>query len=118
MSIEKFIRSVCVQTAVYWGNPRNDGMGGMVYDPPREIPVRWDDKQKVVLDKNAKEVVSNSTVLVTQDLDLEGLLWLGRISDLEINPFPEQIREITAIEKVPMIRKTNQFVRTVYLTAR
>ena len=119
MSIEKFIRRVCVQTAVYWGNPRNDGMGGKTYDSPVEIPVRWDDKQQLIAGSNGKEITSDATVLVTQDLDQEGLLWLGFLQELNSNSNPpEDAREIKGREKVPMIRKTDQFVRIVYLSSR
>ena len=45
--IEKVAKRFCVETAVYWGNPQNDGYGGFTFDTPVEIKCRWEEKSEV-----------------------------------------------------------------------
>jgi hypothetical protein len=131
MSIEKFIERVCVQTAVYWGYPVNDGYGSKTYADPVEISVRWEDKMYVVNDKDGKEIGADVKVLVTEDLDIEGQLCLCTLDDLEDSsyvldsgqdyPYPYQVSntfEILVVEKIPMIKSTTEFVRFAYLRKR
>ena len=115
--IEKVVAKFCVETAVYWGNPQPDGYGGVVYDSPVEISVRWEDKTRIVTDKDGKEMLSLAEVLVTEDLDAGGMLTLGGLSDLtsEGEPATGSRHEILSISKIPMIKSTTDFVRTVYL---
>jgi hypothetical protein len=125
MGIESFIKKICVQTAVYWGNPIPDGYGGMLFDDPVEIKVRWDIKNKVVISKDGKEVTSVATILTPEDLQVEGRLYLGFMVNLLDSDDssggisdPSKIDntfEIIAFEKVSMIKSLTQFVRTVYV---
>jgi len=144
MSIQKFIEKVCVQTAVYWGDPTPDGYGGKTYSDPVEIPCRWDDTLEVIKDERGEEIICKAKVLVTQDLEEGGMLYLGTLEDLGIvvtggnvvmgglgignivlaglakikKSHPEDVEdayEITMVEKIPMIRSTSEYVRTVYL---
>ena len=125
MSIISFIEKVCVQTAVYWGNPKPDGTGGMTYDPPKEIKVRWEDKAQVITDNIGKEIVSRSEVLVTSDLDEEGMLFLGTLADLDYYYLQredprkvEKAYEIKRVDKTPLFRSVDEFVYIVYLSGR
>jgi hypothetical protein len=125
MGIERFIRSVCVQVAVYWGNPQSDGYGGFTFDDPVELlppnnGVRWEDKTQIVSTMDGQETTSDTEVLVTEDLDYSGYLYLGTLDDLtteeKANPLlVSGAKPIISISKVPMIKSTTEFVRTVYL---
>lgn len=129
MSIERFIKRVCVQTAVYWGNPQSDGYGGTTYDEPVEVQVRWEDKVKVVTDQNGQEIVSKAEVLTPIDLNHMGYLFLGTLDDVNdpdqawnemqgIRLHPSKVDgsyQIIRVDKIPMIRSTKVFVRIVYL---
>ena len=141
MSISKFIEKVCIQTAVYWGDPTPDGYGGKTYSDPVEIPCRWDDTLEVIKDERGEEIICKAKVLVTQDLEEGGMLYLGTLEDLGIGgnvvmgglgtgnivlaglnkmSHPEDVEdayEITIVKKIPMIRSTSEYVRTVYLNA-
>ena len=143
MSIQKFIEKVCVQTAVYWGDPTPDGYGGKTYSDPVEIPCRWEDTLEVIKDERGEEIICKAKVLVTQDLEEGGMLYLGTLEDLGIvvggnvvmgglgtgnivlaglnkMSYPEDVEdayEITIVKKIPMIRSTSEYVRTVYLNA-
>jgi hypothetical protein len=125
-SIQKFIKKICTQTAVYWGNPVNDGEGNKVCDTPFEIKCRWDDVVEVVTDKHGKSIESRAKVLITQELDEEGYLYLGTIESILVqlsNPEKvftkpmtfEKTYEIKRIANTPEIYSTTDFVRIVYL---
>lgn len=120
MSIDKFIQKICVQTAVYWGNPQNDGYGNFVFDEPVEISCRWEDKAQIVVSSDGAETSSDAEVLVTQDLDVDGYLYLGSLVDLDSDELDspmtvETARRIISYDKIPMIKSTTVFVRKVYL---
>jgi len=119
MSIEKFIKTVCVQDAVYWGSPTADAYGGYAFADPVEVKVRWEEKNELIIDAEGKETMSMAQVLVTQDMDLGGYLYLGTLDELSSNPSnPLQeggAWEIKQFSKTPMIKATNDFVRKVYL---
>ncbi len=116
-SIEKFIKTICVQPAIYWGNPQPDGFGKYEFDAPVQIYVRWDDKNQVVTDKNGKEVLSNAEIMVTQDLDELGMLLLGELGDLDSTADPYESGAVTIMSKtkIPMIKSKTDFVRKVYI---
>jgi len=128
MGITKFISKVCVQTAVYWGNPVEDGRGGKTFDDPVEIKCRWSDYMTLVKDDKGKEFKTQAKLLVTQDLDFGGYLYLGTLEDIEdyyeSNGTTIDPREISGaypiltIKKTPMIKSTTEFVRTVELAVK
>lgn len=116
----RFISSVCVQTAVYWGNPQPDGYGGRDYDDPTEISCRWDGSTKRITNNQGEEIVSRAEILVTQDLDDDGMLYLGTLDDLDTSQQndPESVSRAYRIQKIdknPLFRSTSEFVRVVYL---
>jgi len=118
--IEKFLRKLSVQTAVYWGSPVNDGYGGYTYTTPIEIAVRWEGSTKVITTSKGVEYVSRAEVIVNQDVDEEGYLYLGALSDLtdEQKADPRLVDgawKIMRFDKTPMIFKTDEFVRKAYL---
>jgi len=120
MSITSFIKKVCVQTAVYWGSPVPDGYGGYTFATAKEIMVRWDDKSELIKNRLGNEIMSNAELLVQEDLDEEGYLYLGTLALLstaeKANPLlVPKAYQIQRIEKSPLIKSTTVFVRKVYL---
>ena len=123
MGIEKFIQKVCVQTAVYWGNPKSDGYGGMTFDDPVDILCRWDvgssKLPNVIGDGRGNEIITRAEILVTQDLDEQGWLYLGSLSELDPESNDPKLvdgaYEIKRFDKIPMIKKTDVFVRKAYI---
>jgi len=119
MGISKFISKVCVQDAVYWASPVNDGYGGKTYAAGVPIKCRWENKTAMLKDAFGKEVRVDASILVTQDLDYEGVLWLGLDTDLDDAQIQDPrlvdgAAEIAVIEKIPMIKSTTEFVRKVW----
>jgi len=82
MSLNVFIRQLCIQDAVYWGSPQNDGFGGYSYANPVEIKVRWDQRERTIVSRDGKEVMADVEVLSPEDFVREGVLFLGTLSDL------------------------------------
>lgn len=124
--IEKVEERFCVQTAVYWGNPQNDGYGGFTFDDPIELSpddnngVRWDDRVNLEYNKDGNILLGMARVLCVQDLDEQGYLYLGTLDDLsgEDTSKPQNIDKayiIRRFDKVPMVRKADEFVRIAYL---
>ena len=123
MGMEGFISRLCVQTAVYWGSPTNDGYGGKTFADPVEISCRWENIIQNIDRVGARlgeEVVSEAQVYVTEDVEEMGYLYLGDLDDLdsdeEADPKTiEKAYPIRKFEKIPAIRSTNEFLRKAYL---
>ena len=118
--IEKFLLKLSVQTAVYWGSPTNDGYGKFTFATAVEIPVRWEGSTKVITTPAGVEYVSRAEVIVNQDVDEEGYLYLGALSGLSTaqKADPQLVDgawKIIRYDKIPMIFKTDEFVRKVFL---
>ena len=118
--IEKVVRRFAVQVAVYWGNPQNDGYGGFTFDDPVEVACRWEGKTAMEMSLDGSSQVSVTSVLLTQDVDLNGYLYLGTLDDLDSDEAEDPMKVDTAyiikrFDKIPMVRKTDEFVRTAWL---
>lgn len=122
--IEKVVGKFCVQTLVYWGNPQSDGYGGFTYDAAVELKCRWEDKAEVMLSVDGKEFTCNASVLLSDtDVELQGYMWLGTLSELNAITGVQITKPITIkdayiirrFDRIPMVMKTDEFVRTAYL---
>jgi hypothetical protein len=120
LGIEKFLQKISVQTAVYWGNPTDDGYGGITYDDPEEISVRWENTTKLITTADGQEYACVAEVIVNQDVEVNGYLYLGELDDLDSSEMddPKTVDaayRIKRFDKIPMIKKTDEFVRKAYL---
>jgi len=119
MSIENFLTRLCKQTAVYWGNPTNNGEGGFTFDEAVEIYCRWEEGVEIMKDVNGKEKVSMAQVYLLQDVDEQGYLYLGDLDDLDSNPDdPMEVDgayQIMKFAKTPALGRTDDFLRKAYL---
>ena len=116
MSIVDTITRNCKQTAVYWGTPTNDGYGTFTYADPVEIYCRWEAVTIKVKGDAGIEFVSRAEVYVSQDVDLNGLLYLGDLDDLDSDEEddPMTISDIQIIKgftKIPALNSTTKFLR-------
>lgn len=109
------------QTAVYWGNPQDNGTGGYTWNDPVEISCRWSEKTEVLQRNNNpdEQFISNAQVFVDQDVEEKGLLYLGSLDDLnsdeETNPEGVVgVFRIVRFDKIPTI-KGNRYLRKAYL---
>ncbi len=107
------------QTATYWGSPTPLGFGDRSYDTPIEVNVRWEERQEIFVDATGREQKSKAVVYVDQDVDLQGLLFLGGLDDLtsaeEGAPTSvESVHEIRGYKNVPRL-DGQEFERKAWL---
>jgi hypothetical protein len=121
MGIAETIKRTCVQTAVYWGSPVQDGYAEFTFAAPVEILCRWEDLIGQFTSNKGEQIYSKSVVYTLQDLDNNGYLFLGTLADLNavsnIND-PKAIDdayEIKRFDKLPALGSTSEFVRKAYL---
>ena len=101
------------QTVTYWAPLAKDGCGGYTFVTPVVIDGRWLLKQELFIDAKGKEKVSAAVVLLGQDVDLGGYLYLG--TSTESNPKDVSgSYEIRSFAKIPDIKGTS-FLRKVWL---
>jgi hypothetical protein len=119
--MEQFLERVCTQDAVYWGNPTDNGFGAKTFDPPIAIKCRWQDKVQLLGTPDQVTVISRATVVILQDLEEDGLLWLGSLSSLtplqQSNPRTiDKMCIVKRFEKTPALQSTTVFLRKAFLT--
>ena len=118
MSIQRFIESICVQTAVHWSYTGNDGFGEPTFADPVEIKCRWTDYDQINTDNEGRQFTSNAEVLVPQDVKRMDYLYLGTLVDIGSEPDPRKVdnaHAVTRFTKVPMIKSTDEFVRKAFV---
>ena len=121
MGIDKVIKRNLVQIAVYWGNPQDNRYGGFTYDAPIEVACRWEDMPQVMLDKEGEQDLSRAVVYLCIDVDTNGLLYLGRLTDIQgsggidFNNI-QGIHQIRRWRKVPALGSNTIFLRKAFLT--
>ena len=117
----------CPQVCVYWHSPEEDGYGGKTFDAPVEIMCRWEDKAQLIRLDDGNEISSRAIVYVLQDVDMEGVMYLGTLDDLYDlaessagaldNPKEfDGAYIIKKFEKSPLLGSTTDFYRKVWLT--
>lgn len=111
----------CPQVCVYWGTPNPDGYGGYIWAEPVELACRWEDKEQLIRLDDGNQISSRAIVYVLQDVDLEGIMYLGTLALLTAleEDDPESIDKayvIKKFEKSPVLGSTTEFMRKVWLT--
>ena len=78
-----FIKKHLKQRAVYWSpSAGNDDFGKPIWGDPEEIICRWEDINIQYLDLKGEVKVSNAVVWINVDLELNGVLWKGKLIDI------------------------------------
>lgn len=119
--IEKVIEKFAVQTCLYWKNNGVNGMGGYNFDLPIEIKCRWDGKSEIKINNTGAYFSSAASVLTNYEVKEGDFLMLAKLSDFPVgadlsNPIAILgAYSIIQLDKIPMVRKTDEFVRTAYL---
>lgn len=79
------------QKAVYWPPASTDSgetadfdnFGQPITTDPVEIDCRWSDKAEEFIDGLGTTQISHAIVLVTQDVEVGGVLMLGELTDIQ-----------------------------------
>jgi hypothetical protein len=114
----------CNQTAVYWP-PESSESGGDDFDDygqpqvtlPVEVNVRWDDKNEEFISIEGTTLTSRSIVLVDQDVEVGGILMLGRMADINSSLDLEDIKdndnawEIKRVDRIPNIDADDTLIK-------
>ncbi len=116
MSIESYMNRRCVDTAVYWGTPIPDRHGQMGFAAPVEIKCLWLEVEELVRTDDGKEIISNASVYVIQDLGKNGMLYHGTLADLSAGEEADPKTVVDAYEikrfvKTPSINLVGEFSR-------
>ncbi len=96
------------QIATVWQNPIDDGWGHFTFNAPRTIPVRWEDKSVLYLDRaTGSEVVSQAVIwcLPGEDLKEQEMIILGDLTGVA-NPYTAGAYTIKNVENTPNVRGT------------
>jgi len=119
------------ETAVYWGSPTENGEGGKTFAAPVELKppngVRWEETIQVTSDNKGNEVTSRAVIYLNQDVDEEGMIYLGTLDSLyDIADSsagavdnPKAFANTWIIKrfvKTPALHSTTVFLRKAYLT--
>lgn len=95
------------QYAIYWGSPVGDGQGGYTYADAVEIACRWENSSRLLRAADGSQLVARAEVQVSQDLDDEGMLKLGRLNDLDSDETDDPVEagawQIVRFDKVPTL---------------
>jgi hypothetical protein len=112
----KFVESVCVQDAWYWAASEASNNGfGKTYGTPELIKCRWDDKVELIRASNGEEITSSAQILVVQDVEVDSYIQLAEPGDTTPPSSINDAWMIRRIDKNPLFRATDQFVRVVYV---
>jgi hypothetical protein len=98
------IASKLNQVLTYWAPSTPNGFGGWNYALPVEKACRWDERLRVTVDAQGREVVSTASAYVLEELSLEGYIRLGSLSSNMPNPTEDKdARRILSRAKTPSI---------------
>lgn len=111
-------RKILKQDAVYWAPGVLGDNGELTFAAPVQIKVRWTDDALVFINAMGREETSSAVVYVDRDLELEGALRLGTLSDIDLNAAPiydnDGVWRIKQRKKIPD-RRARRFLRKVFL---
>jgi hypothetical protein len=79
-----FISSFLRQTAVRWTLTGQNGYGENTYSTAVQVSVRWQYTQKLFVNAQGKEEMSQSIVYLDTDLNNDDYLYLGVLSGLTV----------------------------------
>lgn len=99
----------------YWEPDAPNGYGGWTYKTPVELACRWEDRRRMVIDGQGREVMSSASAYVLQELDLEGYIREGSCASNMPNPIEDKdARRILTTSKVPSV-DASETVYQVYV---
>lgn len=111
------ITKVLKATCVYWAPGAYDAFGQATFESPVELNCRWADTVQEVMNDEGTLVLSKANVMVNEDVEVQGVLMLGELSDIVYPDDPKRntnAYEIIQFSKIPNIKYT-EYVRVAFL---
>lgn len=90
------------QTVTWWARSASDEYGGSLFNPPKVIGARWEDKNVIYRNREGNEATSNAIVYVDRDVEVGDYLALGESESND--PHLVDAYEIMKYSKSPDIR--------------
>jgi hypothetical protein len=117
--IERTVAKFTVQTAICWKVAGSNGFGGHTFEAPVDILCRWEGKSEIKMGSTGEQFASSASVLTNHEVLIGDYLLLGTLDDFTVVPTnPLEVQGafvVRQVDKIPMVRKTDEFVRTAYL---
>lgn len=103
------------EKAAYWAPLGRDGSGRPIYGTPVEIDCRWEDTNEQFINAIGEEQMSQAIVYVDRDLELAGMLRLGKEVTAPADPALDndsfEIQKVSDIPNLP----ADDFLKRVML---
>lgn len=114
--IERYLRRIAKDTAVYWGSPTLRDDGTNQYAAPIEIKCLWKEGFISDPDRDIVSISIKAQIYVFRDLDQGGILWKGTLAQLSVQEKqdPREIEdayEINIFKKIPSLYIRGEFNR-------
>lgn len=127
MGITRSIQTKFNQSAIYWGNPVNNGRGGYTFSPRQQMMVRWEDevenfakdaRSRIQIGKDGREFRPNVIVYTTAQpvggWDLDGYLCLGTLQSTPSETHPAHITGAYEIKQINTYRELGNPAAVIY----
>lgn len=114
MSIQSFIKKVCVQTAVYWEHIGTDEQGDPCYAPPIEIKCRWDGGIIIRNKYWSDDPAIIAEIITPHPIKANSIIRLGELFDIPSSfIYPKEVEDSCQIKTVystPLFKSSTEFV--------
>lgn len=116
MSLKGVLKKIRIHNAVYFAPLGLDDDGKRVFAEPRQLKVRWEEREVEFTAQDGKRT-SKAVVYVGEVLEAKGVLWKGKLAQLEdpTDPYRNtRAWEIQALNATDDLRGKNT-LRVVFL---
>jgi hypothetical protein len=118
--VTAYLKRITNDTAVYWASPTASADGSNSFGTPIEIKCFWSNSIDLKTEIDRKDVFVQAKVHVVIDLDEQGMLFHGKLTDLtdiqKSNPKKvPRAYEIKKFIKIPSLTNKSQFNRVAII---
>lgn len=93
------------QKAQLWRRRGDDAYGVPLVSAREELTVRWENKQRQMLNPNGQPIAVDATVIVLCDVAMGSIMWEGCDDDLPEDGVPTSgLMEVVAYDRTPDVK--------------
>jgi hypothetical protein len=100
-----------IQKVLYWAPLGEDEYGGHAYGTPTLLMARWEDKVEIIVSPSNNAFTSKARVFTYTPVLVDGYLYMGDSSDLEVNTNPRTVGGAWKIETVTTVPNLSSLKR-------